>query len=547
MKNLVSGFIFIITIAFALGSCEQPTSDTSNSKVEQEEQGALSPDEAGASFTVSADGSADTFAPTTTLTLTFDQAITGLSADYIVIQADDGRVAKKGDLVPKEGNVYELAIDALLAEGPHGVLAVTVTVTDGTTTIGTEQAATLYAWIEIAGKDTFADIGTAEEYPLDGWYKQTADITITNADNWTPIGTENDSKEFKGTFDGNNYKITADNLTFESDFSFFGDTDGAALKNIHIQGSITLTEDSSYLAGIAIYAVDTSIINCTNAANLTSIAGATGICDTPSGTTLIDSCKNTGSIIGAWASGIVSYVADGEITIKNCSNTGTVTGTTQETGNGQYAVGGICSQFSGSGSIIACFNTGTVTSKSAETVEQDTTSEVFTGGIVGSFGSQSDSNTIIACYNTGDVQSVAAKVSDRTIHIGGITGYNTGTNNNTITASYSTGTLSFSGNGDGGGLYIGGISGTSQSVENVTAVITACYWKAGAANGIGMKDNAASDEGTIKFGESGAWPSTNSENGGHADWGTGDGTGSGKYWKSLGSSPSTYPKLWFES
>lgn len=53
------------------------------------------------------------------------------------------------------------------------------------------------------------------------YFKQTADIDLNNETNWTPIGTvTNDGKDarpFKGTFDGDGYKITKLKVTGNSD------------------------------------------------------------------------------------------------------------------------------------------------------------------------------------------------------------------------------------------------------------------------------------------------------------------------------------------
>jgi hypothetical protein len=80
-----------------------------------------------------------------------------------------------------------------------------------------------------------------------------------------------------------------------------------------------------------------------------------------------------------------------------------------------------------------------------------------------------------------------------------------------------------------------------------TGTLTACYWLDvpgdNATDGIG-ETTGNIDPTFFAFGNT-AWPSTTD----HAEWGTGDGSGSGLYWLSLGSwnaGTPTFPKLWYE-
>jgi hypothetical protein len=93
-------------------------------------------------------------------------------------------------------------------------------------------------WIVIASLTDFVKIGKNEGFPLNGKYWQTDNITITQGDNFAPITAISDSDsntDFKGIFNGNNYYIKAESLTFNSVFSIFGDATDAAFKNIHIE------------------------------------------------------------------------------------------------------------------------------------------------------------------------------------------------------------------------------------------------------------------------------------------------------------------------
>jgi hypothetical protein len=494
---------------------------------------------------VTADGANAPFEPTTTVTLTFSGDVPGLTAGDIVIETEEDASITKGALTAKGGGVYELAVEALLDVGPNAGIAVSVTAAGATVT----REATLYAWIGIDG-EFFADIGKEGEFPVDGWYKQTANITITGA--WTPIAADGDasldteealSKCFSGVFDGGGFEIIPNNVSAAVPLGIFANAYEATFQNVHIgTGSMTLTANQT-LGGIAAVAKKTSFINCSNAAALSGQGFIGGICGILYVDSIIDNCENTGSIIStANANSIggicaVTMMAT-DVTIKNSRNSGSITISGSET-TSAITVGGIVgSNMLSNPTIEACYNTGAITVSAGKSNS--------VGGIVGRLGNTG--GTITACYNTGAISSTIEQQAGGLIYIGGITGINA-VKANTLTASYNTGTVSYTGSGSGATVKLGGISGCSEWNSSSNATITACYWKADTAtNGIGYKKTAASagdvsNVGTSEF-ASGTWPAA-SESG----WGIGNDSASGKYWKSLGSwgggSP-TYPTLWFE-
>jgi hypothetical protein len=260
---------------------------------------------------------------------------------------------------------------------------------------------------------------------------------------------------------------------------------------------------------------------------------------------VINDCWNTGNITGISGGGICQRIYLG--TIKNSFNTGKVTVNNEDD---DPIGGGIIGNCLAS-QIIACYNTGEVTGSKLD-AEHDL------GGIAGSTGGYNDgspvSTYIIACYNTGKMWSNFENATDdHCIYIGGISGYN-GRRGAEIIACYNTGIVAYTATGEEDELGVGNISGYNNYNNGDTIkepVITACYWKeieGNPANGIGYKKaasgGAASDEGAIKF-ASDAWPTVST----HNEWGTGDGSESGKYWKDLGgwqSGSPVYPRLWFE-
>jgi hypothetical protein len=74
--------------------------------------------------------------------------------------------------------------------------------------------------------------------------------------------------------------------------------------------------------------------------------------------------------------------------------------------------------------------------------------------------------------------------------------------------------------------------------------VTACCWDSSVtgapANGIG---DPASDTDAEPFNGTADFPNVS---GGNVEWGTGDGSGSGKYWKAGTTGGGQLPKLWFE-
>jgi uncharacterized protein YjdB len=187
-----------------------------------------------------------------------------------------------------------------------------------------------------------------------------------------------------------------------------------------------------------------------------------------------------------------------------CRNNATING-------GNNSTGGICGY--GRNLFIACVNTGAV----------NTTGQ-YAGGIVAYCFDGAIPTGVIACYNTGTITGTGSNPHT----MGGIAGQMNGSKG--ITASYSTGLVTSSAAG------VGAIVGVNN------ATVTHCYWNTGNANAIGTNNGAST--GNLKFSAT-AWPATST----HTEWGIGDGSGSGKYWKSLGSwnggSP-VYPKLFFE-
>ena len=203
-------------------------------------------------------------------------------------------------------------------------------------------------------------------------FQLTADIALTAK--WPGIGTyakTNPTDYFSGTFDGKGHKIsnvvmtnagTADGVNNYR--GFFNQINGGTVRNLTIattgfgatppsgeygcaaiagaaynatiencvaEGTISGTHN---VGGIVIRIKDTSVIRCTNRANVTgSYTKVAGICTLSQESTtgcLIDRCVNEGTIMAAnganagrdGVAGILAYANDNGLTIRYCNNKG---------------------------------------------------------------------------------------------------------------------------------------------------------------------------------------------------------------------------------
>lgn len=215
----------------------------------------------------------------------------------------------------------------------------------------------------------------------------TTDIALSTAEgtagNWYPIG--NDKNSYKGTFDGQNHRVTGMVIRGEkNEQGFFGNIDGkGTVKNLKISGDINVTGDSLSTGGIAGY-LEGKIIYCEYSGSVSGgmyvggITGQTGL------NAKVTECRNTASVAGTQSiGGITGAVSYG--TISKCINTGSV-GTEEKS----QQAGGIAGLMSNYAVVEGCYNTGTVIGKKN------------LGGLAGEA-------TVCAvpqgCYNIGSVAS----------------------------------------------------------------------------------------------------------------------------------------------
>ena len=251
------------------------------------------------------------------------------------------------------------------------------------------------------------------------------------------------NKSFQGTFDGNGHTIEIDYTSGGYNRVSVFPNAGAnstkdkqtVFKNLTIKGTInggTNKNDAGYdmagFVGKPFGAI--KFENCTNAANIQGlriIAGIAG-CSTSDAPIRLIGCLNKGNITSyegsVWhkndvqvvgypddypygTGGIIAY-ASADIAIESCLNTGTIIGQTK--------VGGIVGRITGSSKTTAliknCANTGHVEGKElnpwhiSDNKKAAGNSWARAGGLVGE-ADQNTALTILASYNTGSVRGLA--------------------------------------------------------------------------------------------------------------------------------------------
>ena len=264
--------------------------------------------------------------------------------------------------------------------------------------------------------------------------------SVCSKDNpWAPIGDHSANQDYRGTFNGQDHKITNLYLENTGDFvngssyytGLFGLCDGATLKNLSVYGEAKAI--TRYVAGIVGRACDvsshrsTTIENCHNFVTLTGsptnnqIYGHAGVVATAQNT-VIRGCSNQADITGyeGYTGGIVAVADYGEITIENCRNTGKVH--LRGWQSSFRGVGGIAGCLSSTATVTNCYNTGNVSFYyRTQKIEQ------AAGGIVGLAGKSSGSSkiTLTSCYSTGAISGEYDDNASMGALVGAATGANT--------------------------------------------------------------------------------------------------------------------------
>ena len=206
------------------------------------------------------------------------------------------------------------------------------------------------------------------------YFKLTTDIDLSGFDagdggGWRPIGTS--ASYFRGSFDGNGYKITGLSINRTTDYvGLFGCINNAVVKNLGVEtaaAGVTGGNGTGVLVGYQI----ASITDCYATGNVTGSSYVGGLVGYQVSGSITNSYA-TGNVSseGNYVGGLMGYQFSGSIT--NSYATGNVTGSNN--------VGGLVGYQYGS-SITNCYAAGSVTGNSS------------IGGLVGfQYG------TITGCY-----------------------------------------------------------------------------------------------------------------------------------------------------
>lgn len=260
---------------------------------------------------------------------------------------------------------------------------------------------------------------------------------------------------FKGTFNGNGYKIKNINVTGSDNVGLFSVLDGANIINIKLEGTVSGISNVGLLAGQAINntKIDRVNIDTTfnyNSSNTSQNVG--GIIGYAKNITINDSSViNNLTINGDKVGGFTGTLENSEI--NNSTQSGFINGKNNIGGAAGYNVNSNISNFSSSGKTFGEENIGGI-------IGTSTSGKVeFSTNIASVSGTNNIGGIIGSSTNTEIVKNSSLKEVYGTSVIGGIIGYSTGS---TITKSVVTSNIS-------GTSIVGGIIGSlngSSTIEN---------------------------------------------------------------------------------
>lgn len=315
---------------------------------------------------------------------------------------------------------------------------------------------------------------------------------------WIPIGSNEYSIYFEGTFEGNNYAITNiynKECEGEGFIAFFSAIKDATIKNLIVQGELVIGEkvsseddptasgvigvsygncqiincvnevnvSKSYatreVAGILVCVErgsNTNIYNCVNKGDFSGGNGCGGIVGTVYGTVMINNCYNEGNIgdlVSQYVGGIIARAGQGAemVTVNNSYNKGNLT-------SRRYIAGILGYSVSGDILVNNCYNEGTINITNRSAIG-------YAGGIIGRAIRTSGKMTIINSYN---IQNIILENETYNVVLGGIMG-ETDVDDASIINCYNLGNLE--------GDYTSGICGLISTGVNPNLSIINSYNK----------------------------------------------------------------------
>ena len=272
----------------------------------------------------------------------------------------------------------------------------------------------VYATVTLPGNGTEQDpylIATADDLQaitsMEGdapYFKLTADIDLTewiagnnDGNGWIPVG--GSSSGLRGHFDGDGQTISGlwTDETYEYGGLFAKVTQGAEVKDLHVEIASGYTVSGTAYAGGIAGINDGSISGCTVTGDIAGGQYVGGIAGLSSNK--IHQCRHDGQITATDASANVGGIAgnnSGEIS--ECKSDGSVTA------NGASAqCGGIAGSNGADGNIHDCYGLSDVSASGASS---------YAGGVVGY-----NSGITGRCYSAGNIAGAT---------VAGVCGYNSG-------------------------------------------------------------------------------------------------------------------------
>ncbi|MCD8390053.1 MAG: dockerin type I domain-containing protein [Oscillospiraceae bacterium] len=216
----------------------------------------------------------------------------------------------------------------------------------------------------------------------------TADITIPDRYEWTPIGTK--AAPYTGTFDGNGKTISGMSIETASTYmGLFGYVSAGTIKDLTVSGAISVSGNSLYAGGIVGTVSNGTLSNLTSNVSVTAYDGKKGtfggVAATVEGGSTMELCTNNGNVTASGVldcvGGLVGYM--NSATITNCANYGTVdtsggTAAASSAASAGIYTGGIVSYINhDSAKVTNCVNVGTITGVNSGSIVS------YTGAIVG--------------------------------------------------------------------------------------------------------------------------------------------------------------------
>lgn len=259
---------------------------------------------------------------------------------------------------------------------------------------------------------TVKNLNIYTEIELVDEIEETGTSITTENEEETSVITENDAEDASTNSENESETETTETETTETE----SDSEGTAvtgmlalvalnstIDNCKVSGKITADDSVSYIGGLVAVVTDSTILNCTNEADISAyeyVGGITGAVERST----IENCINTGDISGStFAGGIVGIALN--LTISSCTNNGAIDNSSTDEVIG-YGISGIVG-LACTSEISECVNNGVIGSINGN-------SEVV-AGIVGHLGGESN---IEFCENHGEIYAGLKRYAS-----GGIVGY----------------------------------------------------------------------------------------------------------------------------